>query len=74
MYDMSITNKYSLLIADKKLGFFTKPEPQIVLTNENPYTSTISMNNVQIDYQLPFYKKEWFWFALGSATTIFITK
>jgi len=74
MYEMDIKNKYSILIADKKLGLFKKPRPEILLTNENPYTSTISMNNVQVVYDVPFYKKEWFWFVLGSATTIYITK
>jgi len=74
MYEMDIKNKYSILIADKKLGLFRKAQPEILLTNENPYTSTISMNNVQVKYDVPFYKKEWFWFVLGSATTIYITK
>jgi len=74
MYQMDIKNKYSILIADKKLGLFKKSRPEILLTNENPYTSTISMNNVQVKYDIPFYKKEWFWFVLGSATTIYITK
>jgi hypothetical protein len=74
MYDMQIKNKYNILIADKKLGLFRRSIPQIVLTNENPYTSTISMQNVQIQYDIPFYKKQWFWFILGSASTIYLTK
>lgn len=74
MYNMQIKNDYILLIADKKLGLFTKPEPQVILTNSNPYTQTVSMNNVQIKYEKPFYKKEWFWFVLGATTTTVILK
>ena len=74
MNNMEIKNKYSLLIADKKLGLFSKPEPQVILTNSNPYTNTVSMNNVQIKFEKPFYKKEWFWFVLGATTTTVILK
>lgn len=74
MNNMEIKNDYSLLIADKKLGLFSKAEPQVVLTNLNPYTRTVSMNNVQIQYKKPFYKKEWFWFVLGATTTTIIIK
>lgn len=62
---MRVENKYSLLIGDKKLGWFKKPSPEIQLINENPYTSTVSMNNVKIEYKLPFYKRNEFWTAIG---------
>ena len=61
---ISVRNKYSILIADKKL---MKSKPSVILTNENPYTKTVEMNNVQIKQVKPFYKKEWFWFVLGVA-------
>lgn len=62
---LKIRNKYSILIADKRMGFFKKSKPSVILTNENPYTETIKMNNVQVKQIKPFYKKNWFWFGLG---------
>lgn len=63
---MSIRNKYSLIIGDKKLGWFKKPSPEIQWTNENPFTTTISMKNVHIEYIMPFYKRNEFWAGLGA--------
>lgn len=71
---IKIKNKYSILIADKKMGLFKRVEPTVLLTNFNPYTSTIELNNVQIEYSKPFYKKEWFWFALGGLSGVLIAK
>jgi hypothetical protein len=72
--EISIRNKYSILIADKKMGLFKRNEPIVVLKNDNPYTSTVKMNNVQIDYKKAFYKKNGFWFALGTVAGILIVK
>lgn len=74
LFDVEIKNKFKLIIADKKLNFFSKPKPIITLTNSNPYTDITSLNNIQLEYKKPFYKKEWFWFATGSIATIIIVK
>lgn len=71
---ISIKNKFSLIIADKKIGILGKSDPVIVLKNYNPYTETITLNNVQITYSKPFYKKEWFWFVAGITTGQLILK
>jgi len=72
--DLTVKNKYSILIADKRMGLFKKNEPSVVLQNENPYTNTIEMNNVQIHYKKPIYKKNGFWFGVGAVAGILIAK
>lgn len=74
LFDVQIKNKFKLIIADKKVNIFSKPKPQITLINSNPYTDITSLNNIQIEYNEPFYKKELFWFLAGSITTIIIFK
>lgn len=74
LFDVEIKNKFKIIIADKKVNIFSKPKPKIILTNSNPYTDITSLNNIQVEYKEPFYKKEWFWFLAGSITTIIIYK
>jgi hypothetical protein len=72
--EMSVRNKYHITIADKRVGFFKAPKPSVVLVNENPYTRTEKMNNLVIDNKSPFYKRPWFWAAIGLGTGIYLTK
>ncbi len=72
--EMSVRNKYHITIADKKVGFFKAPKPSVVLVNENPYTQTEKMNNLVIDNKSPFYKRPWFWAAIGLGTGFYLTK
>lgn len=74
IYEMTFKNEYSLLLSDKKMGLFKPSVPVVTLTNKNPYTKTIDMRNVQITYQKPFYKKEWFWFLAGFTTSQVLIK
>lgn len=69
---ISFRNKYSLLIANKKLSFFKPSEPEVVLTNFNPYTSTTAMNNVVIKTETPFYNQNWLWYVLGFISKYFL--
>jgi len=72
--DLKIKNDYTLTIADKKLGFFKKPEPIVVLLNRNPYTKTQGMNNLTIKQEQPFYKRPWIWLTLGLGSGILISR
>jgi hypothetical protein len=72
--EMSVRNKYHITIADKRVGFFKAPKPSVVLVNENPYTQTEKMNNLVIDNNSPFYKRPWFWAAIGLGTGFYLTK
>jgi phage antirepressor YoqD-like protein len=69
-----VKNDYSIYIADKKIGLFKKAKPSVLLVNKNPYTETIKMNNVVIKYDKPFYKKNWFWIAIGAVGGILIMR
>jgi hypothetical protein len=72
--DLSIKNEYTLTIADKKLGFFKKPEPTVMLINKNPYTKVEGMTNIAIKQTQPFYKRPWVWLTLGATSGILISR
>jgi hypothetical protein len=72
--DLSIKNEYTLTIADKKLGFFKKPEPTVTLINKNPYTKVEGMTNLAIKQNQPFYKRPWVWLTLGATSGILISR
>ena len=62
---LSIKNDFSIYIADKKLGFFKKANPEVLLINRNPYTEIIQMKNVIITVNQSFYNKNSFWAGVG---------
>lgn len=72
--DLAIKNEYTLTIADKKLGFFKKPEPTVVLLNKNPYTKVEGMTNIIVKQNQPFYKRPWVWLTLGATSGILISR
>lgn len=72
--DLSIKNEYTITIADKKLGFFKKPEPSVILLNKNPYTRTEGMTNLTIKQNQPVYKRPWVWLTLGIGSGILISR
>lgn len=65
---LNYRDEYQLTIADKKLGFFKKPEPSVILKSNNPYTDIQSMQNIIITVDNPWYKRPWVWGALGFTT------
>lgn len=71
---LSVKNDFSIYIADRKMGLFKKSKPSVMLINKNPYTETIKMNNVVIEYHQPFYKKNWFWGSVGFLGGVLIAK
>jgi hypothetical protein len=62
---LTYRDEYQLTIADKKLGFFKKPKPSVILKSSNPYTDIQSMQNITITVENPWYKRPWVWGALG---------
>lgn len=72
--ELSVRNKYHITIADKKVGFFKARKPAVILINENPYTKTEKMNNLVIENKSPFYKRPWFWAAIGIGTGLYLGK
>lgn len=66
--NLTYRDEYQLTIADKKLGFFKKPEPSVILKSKNPYTDIQSMQNIVITVQNPWYKRPWVWGLSGFAT------
>lgn len=71
---LSVKNDFSIYIADKKIGLFKKPQPEVLLLSKNPYTETIQMSNVVITMYQPFYKKNIFWFGVGALGGVLLAK
>jgi hypothetical protein len=58
-------NEYDVTIGKMNMGFFKKSKPTLVLNSLNPYTDVTKINNISLDYEIPFYKKNSFWAGLG---------
>jgi len=56
----------------KFMNFFTRPDPVVIYENKSPYFVTGEMENVIIEEDIPFYKKAWFWGAVGFSLGIII--
>jgi hypothetical protein len=69
---LSFTNKMNITIGSKSQGVFKKPKPIVLITNENPYVNTISMQNVVIKNEIKWYNKKGLWFGVGVALGVAI--
>jgi hypothetical protein len=69
---LSFTNKMNITIGSKSQGLFKKPKPIVLITNENPYVNTISMQNVVIKNEIKWYNKKGLWFGVGVALGVAI--
>jgi len=61
-----LTNRQTIIVADKKLGFLKTPKPIVQITNSNPYFKINSIQNGQVIYKEPIYKKPLVWAILGA--------
>jgi len=62
----SLTNNQTIIVADKKMGFLRSPAPIVQITNSNPYFKINSIQNGQVVYKEPIYKKPLVWAILGA--------
>ena len=69
---LSFTNKMNITIGSKSQGLFKKPKPIVLITNENPYVNTISMQNVVVKNEIKWYNKKGLWFGVGVALGVAI--
>ena len=61
---LSVRNKYVVTVGTKREKWFKSKETYVEIFNENPYTRTISMNNIKV-----IEKKKWWnsgWVKFGS--------
>ena len=61
-----LTNIQTIIVANKKMGFLRTPKPIVQITNSNPYFKFNSIQNGQVFYSEPFYKKPIVWAILGA--------
>lgn len=64
--DLSFDNKLQIVIGDKKLGLFKRPEPIVRVTSESPYSTITNLNNAVVIEPTPFYKLNGFWLGVGA--------
>jgi hypothetical protein len=71
---LNIKNDFSIYIADKKLNFLRKANPEVILLNKNPYTQTVKMHNIVIQYEQPFYNNKYIWAGIGFVGGVLLSK
>ena len=63
-----------ITIGYKKNGWFKKPSPIVKISNENPYSRVVNMQNVVIDNPTKWYEKKGFLIGVGFLGGIVIMK
>ena len=58
-------NDLKITIGQKSNGLFKKTTPMVVVTNENPYSQVVSLQNVVIEENTPFWERKGFLIGLG---------
>jgi hypothetical protein len=75
---LSIFNSYVVTIGTKKESLFKPRQTYVELFNENPYTRTLTLNNIRVIEKKKWYEKGILKFAggllVGSVATFIITK
>ena len=70
---IQFNNSFSVTIGNKSMGFFKSPKPIVNVDFENPYISTLSMQNIIIQNELKWYEKKPFYIGIGFFGGIFIS-
>ncbi len=71
---LAFINSFRVTWANKKQGFLKRSAPIVQVVAHNPYSKTISMQNINIRPKTPLVKKPLVWLGIGAITTFFITK
>lgn len=77
MDSLSIYNSYVITVGTKRKSLFKPSETHVELFNENPYTRTVSMNNIKVIEKKKWYQKGIVKFSGGfilGAATMFLIK
>lgn len=77
MDSLSILNSYVITVGTKRKSLFKPSETYVELFNENPYTRTVSMNNIKVIEKKKWYQKGIVKFGSGfvlGAVTMFLIK
>lgn len=69
---LAFVNKMNVTIGLKSNGWFKKPTPSVLLVNENPYSSTIYMQNVVIKEEKKWWQKNSTIFGIGVLSGIIL--
>lgn len=71
---IAFVNSFRVTWANKKQGFLKRSVPIIQVVAHNPYSKTISMQNINIRPKTPLIKKPLVWFGIGAAASFFLVK
>jgi len=64
---ISIPNSQSIIVADKREKWWKNKTYSVIVTNSNPFVTSVGLKSYTIEPEKEFYKKRWFWAALGFA-------
>lgn len=71
---IEIINKLNIVIGSEKSNFFSKPKPIVMITNENPYSSTIQLKNIVVKDEPKWYDSKLLWGGLGFIIGVAVLK
>ena len=57
--DLTIRTGTSIFVGYQRRGFLRKSAPVVIVEYDNPYMSTVKMDNIQITTPRPFYRRPW---------------
>ena len=70
---IQVPNIQDIYVADLRTKWWKKKELSVVVTNSNPIVTSIGLTSYTIEPNKEFYKKRWFWFALGVTGGVILT-
>ena len=70
---IQIPNTQDIYVADLRENWWKKKDLSVVVTNSNPIVTSVGITSYTIEPDKEFYKKRWFWAAVGFAGGVFIT-
>lgn len=71
---ISIPNEQFIAVADKRDKWWKARKYSVVVKNSNPYVTSLGLQSYTIEPEKEFYKKRWFWTAIGFVGGTYVGK
>lgn len=69
---ITVPNKQSIIVADKKERWWKDSEYSVVVKNSNPYMESIGLETYTIKPEKKFYETRWFWITVGITSGLYL--
>ena len=69
---ITIPNKQSIIVADKKEKWWKDSKYSVVVKNSNPYMRSVGLEAYTIEPEKKFYETRWFWITVGITSGLYL--